>query len=123
MIVDEAPLVASLMDDSGRIAIDLVTDSLGMSRLQLAQSAGLPTQSLQKLDRAQAAKAQSRIREMLEIVDRLSGWAGGTQRALAWYRAQPIAALGGRTAESLVKSGQAAVVRDYLDHIALGGFA
>ena len=39
------------------------------------------------------------------------------------YRSQPIAALDGRTAEALVKSGQAGAVRDYVDHIALGGFA
>ena len=32
-------------------------------------------------------------------------------------------AFGDRTAEALVKSGQAAALRDYLDSIALGGFA
>ena len=42
---------------------------------------------------------------------------------MAWYRAQPISAFGDRTAEALVKSGQAAAVRDYLDHLAMGGFA
>jgi hypothetical protein len=42
---------------------------------------------------------------------------------MAWYRSQPIPALDGRTPEALVKGGQAGAVRDYLDHIALGGFA
>ena len=42
---------------------------------------------------------------------------------MAWYRAEPIAEFGGRTAESLVKDGKATAVRDYLDHVALGGFA
>ena len=42
---------------------------------------------------------------------------------MAWYRAEPIPAFGGRTAESLVKDGKAAAVRDYLDGVALGGFA
>jgi hypothetical protein len=65
---------------------------------------------------------RERLRDMNEIVSRVSEWAGGKQQALAWYRA-PIAAFGGRTAESLVKSGKAAVLRDYLDHIAMGGFA
>jgi uroporphyrinogen-III synthase len=45
---------------------------------------------------------------MLEIVSRISTWAGGENQAMAWYRAQPIAAFGDRTAESLLKSGQAA---------------
>ena len=44
-------------------------------------------------------------------------------RALAWYRAEPLAAFGGRTAESLVTDGKATAVRDYLDHVATGGFA
>ena len=42
---------------------------------------------------------------------------------MAWYRAQPIAAFGDRTAESLVKEGKAAAVRDYLDYMAQGNFA
>jgi hypothetical protein len=41
---------------------------------------------------------------------------------MAWYRAQPLATFGGRTAESLVKSGEATAPRDYLDHMALGGY-
>ena len=63
------------------------------------------------------------MREMLEIVGRLSAWAGGKEQAMAWYRAQPIPAFGDRTAESLVKCGQAGAVRDYLDHMAMGRFA
>ena len=50
-------------------------------------------------------------------------WAGGEAQAMAWYRSQPIPALDRRTPEALVKSGQAGAVRDYLDHMALGGFA
>ncbi len=42
---------------------------------------------------------------------------------MAWYRAEPIPAFGGRTAEALVKSGSAGAVRDYVDHLATGGYA
>jgi Protein of unknown function (DUF2384) len=63
------------------------------------------------------------LQEMLEIVSRISVWAGGKEQALAWYRAEPIPAFGSRTAESLVKEGKAAAVHDYLDHVATGGFA
>ncbi len=72
---------------------------------------------------AAARKARARLGEMAEIITRVSKWAGGPDRALAWYRAQPISAFGDRTAESLVNSGQAAALRDYLDSIAVGGFA
>jgi hypothetical protein len=42
---------------------------------------------------------------------------------MAWYRAEPLPAFGGRTAEALVKSGAAGAVRDYVDHLATGGYA
>ncbi len=42
---------------------------------------------------------------------------------MARYRAEPIAAFGGRTAGSFVKEGKAAAVRDDLHHTASGGFA
>ena len=71
-----------------------------MSKTQLAETAGL-------------ARETSRVME----------WAGGKEQAMAWYRAQPLPAFGGRTAEALVKDGKAAAVSDYLDHMALGAFA
>ena len=63
------------------------------------------------------------LTEAREVLARVYSWAGGETDALFWYRAQPIPAFGDRTAESLVKSGQAAALRDYLDSIAVGGFA
>jgi len=57
------------------------------------------------------------------VLARVRTWAGGESEADFWYRSQPISAFGDRTAESLVKSGQSASLRDYLDAIALGGFA
>jgi hypothetical protein len=44
-------------------------------------------------------------------------------QAMAWYGAEPIPAFGNRTAESVVKSGNVNAVRDYLDHLATGGYA
>jgi len=118
-----SPLVLAFIGDDGRVAIGRVAESFGMSKGQLADTVGLGRETLHKSARANAAKTQSRVREMLEIVSRISAWAGGKEQAMAWYRAQPIAAFGDRTAEALVKSGQAAALRDYLDHLALGGFA
>jgi hypothetical protein len=111
------------MDTAGQVEVARVADSFGMSKSQLAEMIGLGREALYKTTRAHAAKTQSRVREMLEIVSRVAAWAGGREQAMAWYRAQPIPAFGSRTAESLVKSGQAAALRDYLDHIAMGGFA
>ncbi|WP_420960179.1 MbcA/ParS/Xre antitoxin family protein [Brucella sp. IR073] len=111
------------MDKAGRIAVDRLADGFGMSKLQLAETAGLARETLYRPERSQAPKTQGRLREMLEIISRVVEWAGGKEQAMAWYRAQPLPAFGGRTAEALVKEGKAAAVRDYLDHMALGGFA
>jgi hypothetical protein len=116
-------LILTYMDASGAIAVDQVADSFGMSKTQLAATVGLARESLYRVKRNQAAKTQARMKEMLEIVSRVTQWAGGKEQAMAWYRAQPIAAFGGRTAEALVKDDKAGAVRDYLDHIAVGGFA
>ncbi len=120
---EQGPLVAKLMNQKGVVTVDKVAATFGMSKGQLAETIGLSREALYKLARLEAPKTQSRLKEMLEIVSRVAGWAGGKEQAMAWYRAQPIAAFGGRTAEALVKDGQAGALRDYLDHIALGGFA
>ena len=116
-------MVLDLIEASGEIEIADVADSFGMSKAQLAETAGLAKESLYKASRSRASKTQARMREMLEIISRVSEWAGGKTQAMAWYRAQPIPAFGGRTAEALIKEGKAGAVRDYLDHIAMGGFA
>jgi hypothetical protein len=100
-----------------------LVEEYGLSKKQLAETVGLPPEALYKQARFGAAKTQSRLREMSEILTRVAGWAGGRMQAMAWYRAEPIPAFGGRTAESIVKSGHAGQLRDYLDSIALGGFA
>lgn len=116
-------LILSYMDRAGRIAIDQLADGFGMSKTQLAETAGLARETLYRVERSRAPRTQGRLREMLEIISRVTEWAGGKEQAMAWYRAQPLPAFGGRTAEALVKEGKAAAVRDYLDHMALGGFA
>jgi hypothetical protein len=118
-----ASLATRYMDKAGVINVGRLAEALFVSRDQLARTAGLATTTLRKKDRSAAARPQARLREMLEILDRIDDWAGGEAQALAWYRSQPIPALDGRTAEALVQSGDAALVRSYLDHVALGGFA
>jgi hypothetical protein len=117
-----APLVRFFTPD-GQVAVQYAATAFGMSRAKLAETVGIAPETLQRRARAVAPKTQSRLREAVEIINRVSGWAGGPVQAMAWYRAEPIPAFGGRTAESLVKEGKAAAVRDYLDGVALGGFA
>lgn len=121
--IGERPLVHTYMDANGGISADRVADGFGMSKSQLAETVGLSRETIYKSARSRTIKTQSRLREMLEILSRVQEWAGGKEQAMAWYRAQPIPAFGDRTAEALVREGKAGAVRDYLDHLALGGFA
>ncbi|MGQ7792821.1 antitoxin Xre/MbcA/ParS toxin-binding domain-containing protein [Faunimonas sp. B44] len=111
------------MNEHGALNAGEVAEAFGMSKAQLAETAGLAREVFQKASRRDSPKAQSRMREMLEIINMVQVWAGGPAQAMAWYRAEPILAFGGRTAEALVKTGQAAAVRDYVDHLATGGYA
>ena len=108
---------------AGSLSSTALVQDFGLTKKELAQTIGLAPEALYKSRRLSAAKTQSRLREMTEILTRVAAWGGGPAQALAWYRAEPIPAFGGRTAESLVKSGGAATLRDYLDSIAMGGFA
>ncbi len=115
--------ITSLMDERGALKVDDVAEAFSMSKAQLAETAGLAREVFQKASRRDSPKAQTRVREMVEIISLVQAWAGGPAQAMAWYRAEPIPAFGGRTAEALVKSGQAGAVRDYIDHLATGGYA
>ncbi len=64
-----------------------------------------------------------RLREVLEILNRVEPWAGSPLAAYAWYRSQGLPGFGDMTAEQLVTQGHADAVRDYLDAIADGGYA
>jgi hypothetical protein len=116
-------VIGEMIEAGGSIDLDGVEAALGMTRAQIADTAGLARETLQKAGRRDGPKARARLREMLEIIQRVQGWAGGPAQAMAWYRAEPIPAFGGRTAEALVKGGDATAVRDYLDHVATGGYA
>ncbi|HMO74317.1 MAG TPA: DUF2384 domain-containing protein [Sphingopyxis sp.] len=115
--------VSRFIDKRGLVDVDRVADAFRMTKGQLAETAGLGAATISKADRRTAPRTQTRVTEMLEIISRVHDWAGGEAQAMAWYRSQPIPALDGRTPEALVKSGKAGDVRDYLDHLALGGFA
>jgi uncharacterized protein (DUF2384 family) len=118
-----AGYLANFVDAGKGINAGRVAEAYLMSKQQLAETMGLSVATVSKGLRQSGAKAQTRMIEMIEILARVQDWAGSEAQAMAWYRSQPLPALNGRTAEALVKSGQAGAVREYLDVMALGGFA
>ena len=111
------------INKDGSVAVDAVAESLGLTKASLASALGLAEETLQRSARANAPKTRQRLREMLDILSRVEPWAGSWPQAWGWYRGQGIPALGEQTAEALVKTGQADLVREYLDAYAAGAFA
>jgi hypothetical protein len=108
---------------TGTLSPDLIADLLRTTKEEIAATAGLSRDAVSRKTRAESRGTQMRLREMMEILNRIEPWAGSPLAAYAWYRSQPLPGFGERTAEVLVREGHAAAVRDYLDEVALGGFA
>lgn len=100
-----------------------VAERLRVTRLELACSLGLSRDAVSKTARAEARRTQSRLRDMIEIINRVLPWSGSELAAYAWYRSQPLPSFGDRTAEDLVVAGEGEAVKRYLARIAAGGYA
>jgi hypothetical protein len=109
--------------DSGLIAADRLSDLLHITRAELAVALGLSRDAISKSTRVGSPATQARLRDLVEIINRVRGWAGSPQQAFAWYRSQPLPSFGDQTVEALVKEGRAEAVKRYLDRIAVGGYA
>ena len=119
---DGAVSDAGFVSEDGRVDLDRAAAAYLMSREQLVTAAGLdPASALSEM--RDGRPTPRRLVEMLDVLCRVSTWAGGDVRAMAWFRSVPIPALDGATPETLVAAGRAEAVRGYLDHVALGGFA
>lgn len=119
---DTGFLSASAGDD-GLVAVGRLSDILHITRAELASALGLSRASVSRTDRAGSRATQTRLRDMVEILNRVRPWAGSPELAFAWYRSQSLPSFGDQTAEDLVKEGRAEAVKRYLDRIAVGGFA
>ena len=69
--------IAGYFDAEGLIVIDRVADRFGVSKAQLADTMGVSPETFHRAARAKAPKTQGRAAEMIEIVARVSDWAGG----------------------------------------------
>jgi len=72
--------------------------------------------------RLRSRQTQARLRETLEIINRVTPWTGSVDCAFAWFRSQPLPSFGDKTAEELVKEGRMQALRGYLARIAEGSY-
>lgn len=81
---------------------------------------GLGRDAVMRPNRVASARTQRRLREMLEILNRVEPCFGSALIAYAWYRSEPLAGFGGLTPMHLVREGRAAEVMDYIDAVEAG---
>ena len=101
----------------------LIADSLRTTKSEIAGTLGLGKDAFTRSSRVRARKTQVRLRQMLEILNRVEAATGSPIAAYAWFRAEPLPGFGGATPDQLVREGRAEHVHAYLDRIAAGGYA
>jgi hypothetical protein len=101
----------------------LIAEQLLTTVDDVARSTGLGRDALSRQDRIGNPKTQTRLREMMEILNRVAPRFGSDLLAYAWYRSEPLAGFGGMTAMHLVREGRADEVTDYIDAVDAGIYA
>lgn len=100
-----------------------IAESLRTTKTEIAATLGLGRDAFSRASRIRARKTQTRLREMLEILNRVEGRAGSQLAAYAWFRSEPLPGFGGLTPDQLLREGKADQVHAYLDRVMAGGHA
>ena len=122
-MVSAPDFIREVVTDDGYVAPKELARVLHITQRELANIAGLRRDAVSKRSRVRSLATQKRLRETLEILNRVSAWCGGPGRALAWFRSQPLPSFGDLTAEELLKAGRGDALRAYLTRVSQGGYA
>jgi uncharacterized protein (DUF2384 family) len=106
--------------DDGVFAPRRIADVLQTTSEEIARTAGLGKDAIQRKDRLKSNKTQRRLREMVEVINKVEPRFGSALIAYAWYRSEPLPGFSGQTAMQLVRDGRADDVLDYVDAVDAG---
>mgnify|MGYP006281049075 FL=1 len=107
----------------GRFAPLRIAEALRTTIEEVARTAGLGKDAVQRKDRIGSDKTQRRLREMVEVINKVEPRFGSALIAYAWYRSEPLSGFSGQTAMQLVRSGRVDDVLDYIDAVDAGVYA
>jgi hypothetical protein len=107
-------------EDDGVFAPRRIAEAFRTTSEEVARTAGLGKDAIQRKDRIRSGKTQRRLREMIEIINKVEPRFGSALMAYAWYRSEPLPGFSGQTAMQLVRSGRAEDVLDYIDAVDAG---
>ena len=106
--------------EGGLFAPRKIAGVLRTSSDDVARTLGLGRDALQRKDRVGSDKTQRRLREMIELLNKVEPRFGSALIAYAWYRSEPLAGFSGQSAMQLVRDGRAQEVLDYIDAVDAG---
>jgi hypothetical protein len=106
--------------DDGFFAPRKIADVLRTTSEEVARTAGLGRDAVQRQERSRSAKTQRRLREMVEVINKVEPRFGSELIAYAWYRSEPLPGFSGQTAMQLVREGRIDEVLDYVDAVDAG---
>ena len=106
--------------DDGLFCPRKFAETLQTTNEDIARTAGLGKDAVQRKDRIRSDKTQRRLREVAEIINKIEPRFGSALMAYAWYRSQPLPGFSGLTAMQLVRDGRADDVLDYIDAVDAG---
>ncbi|HML43917.1 antitoxin Xre/MbcA/ParS toxin-binding domain-containing protein [Xanthobacter sp. KR7-65] len=106
--------------DNGFLAPRKIAVAFRTTSEEVARTAGLGKDAVQRKDRVRSDKTQRRLREMVEVINKVEPRFGSTLMAYAWYRSEPLPGFSGQTAMQLVRNGRVDDVLDYVDAVDAG---
>jgi uncharacterized protein (DUF2384 family) len=106
--------------DHGMFAPNKIANVFRTTSAEIARTVGLGKDAIQRKDRVRSDKTQRRLREMVEIVNKVEPRFGSALMAYAWYRSEPLPGFSGQTAMQLVRDGRAEEVLDFIDAVDAG---
>jgi hypothetical protein len=101
--------------DNGVFAPRKIVEALHTTSDELARSLGLGGDEVQRKDRIASARTQCRIRQMMDVLNKVEPRFGSTLLAYALYRSEPLPGFSRQTAMQLVQNNQADDVLTYID--------
>ncbi len=109
--------------EAGQFEPRKIASVLRTSTAEVAMTVGLSKDALQRRARIRSRKTQRRLRELVEVLNKVEPRFGSDLMAYAWYRSEPLPGFDGRTAMQLVQEGKAQQVLEYIDAVDAGVYA
>ncbi|WP_163228386.1 antitoxin Xre/MbcA/ParS toxin-binding domain-containing protein [Caulobacter rhizosphaerae] len=109
--------------EGGFFAPRKIANAFHTTSEEVARTAGLGRDAVQRKERVRSDRTQRRLREMVEVINKVEPRFGSALIAYAWYRSEPLAGFSGQTAMQLVREGRGDEVLDYVDAVDAGVYA